>query len=195
MSVDRVEAVRGGLRVSATMEDGSPAVSIWLDGDCEHREVGRGIATSTRFVWTLSADEVGAALGCGLRVRADGLRDEDGNRVHRIASVPVAVTVYMPRNPYGVRMVGRVAGPRASTIILRGAPQGARILARGGVVDGVVDEGARRTRHYDVPNVALARTVLAREPLELWGVADTSIDMDVSIAVGGTELESEDDEG
>lgn len=193
MSVDRVEAVRGGLRVSASMEDGSPAVSLWLDGDCEHREVGRGIATSARFVWTLSAGEVGQALGCGLSVRADGLRDDDGNHVHRVASLPVNLSFYLERNRYGVRMAGRVAGPRESTIILRGAPRGARILARGGAVDGIVDEGAKRTQHYDVPNEALARTVLARESLEIWGVADTSIDLDVSISVGGMDLESEDD--
>jgi hypothetical protein len=91
LSVDYVDILHGALRVSATMVDGSADLSVSLGAGCEPREVGGGIATPSRFVWTFSADELADALSCGFLVRA--ISATATRRVTKTASLPVAVEV------------------------------------------------------------------------------------------------------
>jgi hypothetical protein len=91
LSVDHVDVAHGALRIRATMTDGSPDVSIRLGGDCEAREVGRGVATRQAFTWSLDEEELTDAFRCSLVVRARG-RSEQGYVVAK-AALEVSLTV------------------------------------------------------------------------------------------------------
>jgi hypothetical protein len=87
LSVDRVDVVHGALRVAATMAEGSAELSIWLGEGCDPREVGRGMATPSKFVWMFGARELAASLRCGLVVLARATTVT--GRVRKVAPVPV----------------------------------------------------------------------------------------------------------
>jgi hypothetical protein len=89
VTVDSVDVVHGGLRIDATMLDGSADVSVRLGGECEPREVGGGTSTLSRFVWSLGDRDVADAIGCGLVVCA---RTRDGSDyVNKVARLEVEI--------------------------------------------------------------------------------------------------------
>lgn len=118
IEVDGVTSFRGGVRLTATMVDGSADVSIVLADSCheEHEghgahagaaggedgarpagdlpevPIGRGFATRSRVVWSFTADELAVAYKCDLFVRAHGVDPELG-RVRRTAKLEVMLGV------------------------------------------------------------------------------------------------------
>jgi hypothetical protein len=91
LSVSSADIVHGGLRVTATMQEGSADLAIVLGSDCEHREVGGGITTASAFTWILGPDDLAAALRCNLLAIAH-TRDATGRHM-KTASLPVDAEV------------------------------------------------------------------------------------------------------
>lgn len=188
LTVDDLDVRHGGLRIEATMLDGSADVSMWLGPTCESREVGRGIATRSGFAWSLSSDEVASALWCNLVVRAHGI-DDDGNRVVKVASLDVSISL-VPDSVELVRLL-RLETDGTDTKMTFAAPSRVRRLHIGGTVIGAEPEEELGPRglfisSFAVGNDDLARSMLHRRHISVLGehflatVSVGSMTLDVS---------------
>jgi len=189
ITVDSVDLVHGALRLQATMGDGAAEVSVLLGGDCERVAVGGGLSTMSSLVWTLGENELAAAIGCGLVVRAR-VR-EGGYDVNRIAELALAVdlvvtedvaedaprlsSVSQSENGFVVRFTCVGGGARLTT--------GGSVLSIGAVehTDEVADSDDAGS--FAVPSIDFARSILRQQMFEIDGAH-----FPVSLSVGGTEL-------
>lgn len=114
LSVSGADIVHGGLRVRATMQEGSADLAIVLGSDCEHREVGGGITTPSAFAWIFGPDDLAAALRCNLIVIAH-TRDATGPH-RKTASLPVDAEVVSLEDD-GVSDAGEVSAPVAEMAV------------------------------------------------------------------------------
>lgn len=191
LSVDALDIRHGSLRIAASMLDGggSADVSMWLGEECETREVGHGIATRAGFAWSLSRDEVGRAIECGLVVKVRAI-DEEGQRVRRVAALSVSVQLEAD-GADRVRLF-RLESTGASTKMTFLGPANARHLHVAGTVIGVESEEKYSGRlprgaflsSFVVGNDDLARSMLARRHISLLGE-----DFLASITVGSLTLD------
>jgi len=192
LSVDALDIRHGTLRIEASMDDGSADVSMWLGEGCETREVGHGIATRSGFAWSLSRDEIAAAIECSLTVKVHGI-DDEGQHVRRVAQLPVSVAV----QPDGAELVRLRAqeSDGATTKLTFLAPSIASRLHVAGTIIGAesddLESDVKLPRgvflsSFVVDNDDLARSMLARSPLTLLGetflaaVTVGSVTLDVS---------------
>ncbi len=181
LTIDRIDVRHGALRISATMEDGSPDVSILLGPTCDSREVGHGIATRVTFTWNLTKDELARAIECSLVVKVRAV-DDDGRRIRRQAAVPVGV-ILVADEAVSPRFMGHEThGP--TTRLTFTTPTRATRIAVGGGIFGAEDDGddeaaGTYTAHFLVGNDDLAHAVLARRALTVQG---TPFPATVSIA-------------
>jgi hypothetical protein len=201
LSIESVTLRRGGVRLAATMTDGSADVSVWPGPSCRQREIGRGIATSTDLAWTLTAEEIAIGLECGLVVRAR-TRDDEGHRVVRVATLPVEVTLTTD-TPFARAQSVETHGSETRLTFLTTTP--AQHVHVGGVVVGAPARDrqseslggryvvyARRVSKrlhrsvFEVANDDLARAVVQERPI---GAAGASFD--VLVSIGGTALDLE----
>ena len=171
LNIDALDVRHGSLRIEASMLDGSADVSMWLGPTCEEREVGRGIATRSGFAWSLSGDDVARAISCNLVVKAHGV-DEDGNRVLKVASLDVGVSL-VPDGADLVRLL-RQETQAAETKMTFAAPSRARRLHIGGSVIGAEPEDEIGPRglfiaSFSVGNDDLARSMLHRRHVSVQG--------------------------
>lgn len=171
LSVDAIDVRHGSLRIEATMEDGSPDVSMWLGPACETREVGRGIASRSGFAWSLSRDEVARAIECSLVVRVRAI-DEDGRRLRRTATLDVG-TALVADTAENVRLFRQEPRGAATKMSFLAARRASRLHVAGTVIGAEADEYSPRRGYYvsafTVGNDDLARSVLGRKPLTLLG--------------------------
>lgn len=204
VSVDRVDRSHGGLRVTASMEDGSADVSMWLGRACDAREIGSGVATPSRFVWTLSIADVARAASCGLVVRARGPKTERG-RLVKVANVGLSLQV-SPFDDDTVLQRQASSGSSPTTMLeFTQVKRGATLLVGDDVLVGSIDaaeeddesaaiDSKRPTSSnvrtvFEVPNVDLATALVTARPLAIAG--DEAI---VTVSVGGTQIASDEDE-
>ena len=171
LTVDDLDVRHGSLRIEATMLDGSADVSMWLGPSCESREVGRGIATRSGFAWSLSSDDVARAIRCNLVVRAHGI-DDDGNRVVKVASLDVSISL-VPDSVELVRLLHQETDG-IGTKMTFAAPSRVRRLHIGGTVIGAEPEEAPGPRglfisSFAVGNDDLARSMLHRRHISVLG--------------------------
>ncbi len=175
LNVDALDVRHGSLRIEASMLDGSADVSVWLGPTCEEREVGRGIATRSGFAWSLSGDDVARAIACNLVVKAHGV-DEDGNRVLKIASLDVGVSL-VPDGADLVRVL-RQETEGKDTRMTFAMPSRARRLHIGGSVIGAEPEDEDEDEigprglfiaSFAVGNDDLARSMLHRRHVSVQG--------------------------
>ena len=207
LNVDDLDVRHGSLRIEASMLDGSADVSMWLGPTCEEREVGRGIATRSGFAWSLSGDDVARAIECNVVVKAHGV-DDDGNRVLKIASLDVGVSL-VPDGADLVRLL-RQQTEGKDTKMTFATPSRARRLHIGGSVIGAEPEDEIGPRgvflsSFAVGNDDLARSMLHRRHISVEGehfLATVSIGpltLDVSEPVvedpAPVEVASESEEG
>jgi hypothetical protein len=190
LTMESVQLVRGRMRFTASMDDGSPDVSVWLGKNCEAREIGRGIATGTRVVWTLSADELGRAIECQLTLKARGFRGDEA-RVRKVAELPVHVSIglveYDDDSPPRLRSQTTEGGITRFLFVDTSAAATLRVgnfVVGREFVDDVDPE--RRPARFLVPNDALARAVLSRRTVSMRGAI-----YEPSLTVRGRELEFE----
>ncbi|CAN5924405.1 hypothetical protein BH11MYX4_BH11MYX4_19900 [soil metagenome] len=171
LNVDDLDVRHGSLRIEASMLDGSADVSMWLGPSCAEREVGRGIATRAGFAWSLSGDDVARAIQCNLVVKAHGV-DEDGNRVLKVASLDVSVSL-VPDGADLVRLLRQqTEGPDTKRTFAM--PIRARRLHIGGSVIGAEPEDEIGPRglfisSFAVGNDDLARSMLHRRHVSVQG--------------------------
>jgi hypothetical protein len=174
LRVDALDVRHGGLRILASMNDGSADVSMWLGESCEKREVGRGIATRSGFAWTLSRDEIARAIECNLVVRVHAV-DDEGRRVRRTAELGVSVALQADGTDL-VRLIRQESdGPSTKMTFI--APMNASRLHVAGTVIGAQTDEEFRGRLprgafasiFVVGNDDLARSMLGRRRLTLLG--------------------------
>lgn len=171
LNVDALDVRHGSLRIEASMLDGSADVSMWLGPTCEEHEVGHGIATRSGFAWSLSGDDVARAISCNLVVKVRGF-DEDGNRVLKIASLDVGVSL-VPDGGELVQLL-RQETDGADTKMTFAAPSRVRRLHIGGSVIGAEPEEEIGPRglflaSFAVGNDDLARSMLHRRHVSVQG--------------------------
>jgi hypothetical protein len=173
LTVDALDVRHGGLRIEASMKDGSADVSMWLGESCEAREVGRGIATRSGFAWSLSRDEIARAIECNLVVKVRAV-NADGRRVRRTAELPVSVSLESD----GAELVRlfRQESEGSSTKLTFLGNANARRLHVAGTVIGVEAEAYRGrlprgayASTFVVGNDDLARSMLGRRHVSLLG--------------------------
>ena len=222
VSVDRVDRSHGGVRVTASMEDGSADVSMWLGRACEAREVGSGFATPSHFVWTLSVRDVARAASCGLVVRARGPLTPRG-RVVKVGNVGLSLQV----SPFDADTVlqSQASNASSSTTMLEFTQvrRGATLLVGDDVLVGSIDGGDddqesgnggnggnggnSGTRESDGPVDRAKRTSsnvrttfevpnvdLATALVTARPLAIAGDEAVVTVSVGGTQISSDDDE-
>jgi hypothetical protein len=191
LSVDSVDVVHGALRIAATMVGGSADVSVRLGGECEHRDVGGGLATPSALVWSFGDGDVAEAIGCGLVVRAHA-RD-GGRKVDRVAELAVQVDV-------GTGESGDEDAPTLQSIMtatesgirlaFASVSRSARLTTAGSVLTRLAPEddteSADDGASFDVSRLDFARSVLRRQPLLIDGAP-----FPPTLSVGGTALEDE----
>lgn len=74
-SIEEVEITRGEVRIGGAVEVDPEARELEIvGGGCPTRSLGGGLWTRNRLVWRLSADDVGAALGCSSRLGVQAKR-------------------------------------------------------------------------------------------------------------------------
>ncbi len=186
-----MDIVHGALRISATMADGAADVSVRLDGDCEHHDVGGGISTRAALVWSLGEEEVAEAMQCGLQVRARGR--EDGRRVVRVATVGASADL-------GLAEVESTEGPQAQSIVVgengvrigfTQVSQGARLVTVDGAIeaDPPDDDGGGAEdspASFTISRLDFARAVLREREVRLDGSGFVP-----SIAFGGSVAQAD----
>jgi hypothetical protein len=190
LTMESVQLVRGRMRFTASMDEGSPDVSVWLGPRCEAREIGRGIATGTRVVWTLSADELGRALECQLTLKARGFRGEEA-RVRKVAELPVRIGMNMVEydEDSPPRLRSQTTEGAITRFLFVDTPAAATLRVGNFVVGReFVDDLdlERRQARFLVPNDALARAVLSRRIISLRGAI-----YEPSLTIRGCDLEPE----
>jgi hypothetical protein len=182
--------VHGALRIVATMVDGSADVSVRLGGDCEHRDVGGGLATPSALVWSFGDGDLAEAIGCGLVVRAHARGG--GRRVDRVAELTMEVDVGTGESGDGnaPTLQSVTASDGVIRLAFASASRSARLTTAGSVLVRLApedhtepeDNGAR----FDVSRIDFARSVLRRQPLLIDGTP-----FPPTLSVGGTSLEEE----
>ena len=200
LSIESVTLRRGGVRLAATMTDGSADVSVWPGPSCRQREIGRGIATSTDLAWTLTAEEIAVGLECGLVVRAR-TRDDEGRRVVRVATLPVAASLESDEPGARASVEGTHGAETRITFLTQvparrihvgGLVVGADAAERPGVTTGRLVMYRRRTTirlhrsTFEVGNDDLARAVVQQRPIGVGGAS-----FEVLVSIGGTMLDLE----
>ena len=192
LSVDALDIRHGTLRIEASMDDGSADVSMWLGEGCDAREVGHGIATRSGFAWSLSRDEIAAAIECSLTVKVHGI-DDEGQHVRRVAQLPVSVAV-QPDAAEFVRLRAQESEGATTKLTFFAPSVASRLHVAGTIIgaenddveiDGKIPRGVFVSA-FVVDNDDLARSMLARSPLTLLGetflatVTVGSVTLDVS---------------
>jgi hypothetical protein len=147
------------------MGEGSPEISVWLPPECGGLEIGRGVATRRTFVWTLSTDELGHALHCGLVVRAAKVHTDHG-------------------------LVRKVATLAVSPDISTDAPIRAFIY-QGERVEMHARRGDKRIV-YALAYPDLARLVVLQRPAFVSAAGAPPVLVMATLSVGGVEIESPD---
>jgi hypothetical protein len=188
LTVDAVELQHGTLRIDASMEDGSPDVTVSLGPGCDGREVGGGFAGRDAFVWHLSSDEIADAVSCDLVVRVHA-RGDDGRPVCKVATLPVALAVLAAEEDAAVRLVTSEASGATTKLTFRSRVAASRLHV-GNVLLGAedddepdVDEG--RTSSFLVANDDLARAMIVGRPLTLLGAS-----FQATVSVGNVTLDA-----
>lgn len=210
LEVNRVEATRGALRMTATMREGSPDVSVQLgEGEgCEEAEVGRGLATRVKIVWTFTSDEFARAMQCGLVVRARNVQD-GRTRVHKKSTLGVSPSVWLDEAPEDVTLKSSAIDQNRMSIVVESPARTARLFAGNEVVEGEEveqeqeqeqtqgDRGRRsaperveplRARRFDVSLEALARAIVSTRPMRLWSRGAEPASLTASVRIGDAEL-------
>ena len=187
LRVETVQVSQGRLRITATMHEGSPDVSMWLAPPCEEREIGRGIATDARFVWTLTSDELARALECSLKVRARGIRGE-GVRLRKVAELPVELSVGGADEDDAPRMQSHSTEGALTNMVFANTQAFAPLHVGHVIVGREFDpsDDDDHTARFLVPTDGLARAVLARWPLSLQSSRYLA-----EVTVGGVNLEAD----
>ncbi len=199
MTVDSLDIVHGALRLTATMVDGAADVSVRTGGDCEHREIGGGISTLSRLVWSFGDKDLAAVLGCGLTVRA---RVQDGaGVVNKVAELGLVADIAAADNGgEGTPLVQSVATSEAGVVAVfapvtpgtRLATGDSLLVAESALSDDAVSEdgksaGAEKdaipTSRFTVPALDFVRSVLRGRPLTLDGSSFVT-----SLSVGSTSI-------
>lgn len=176
LSVDALDVRHGSLRIEGSMldGDGSADVSMWLGESCEQHEVGRGIATRAGFAWSLSREEVARAIECSLVVKVRAV-DEEGNRVRRVATLPVSVQLE-PDGAESVRLLRQASTGATTTMTFLGPAKASRLHVAGTIIGveteeehfGKLPRGAF-VSSFVVGNDDLAGSMLARRRLSVLG--------------------------
>jgi len=173
LTIDNLDVRHGSLRIEATMLEGSADVSMWLGPACEAQEVGRGIATPAGFSWSLSVDDVGRAIPCGLVVKAHGMTEE-GLRVVKTASIDVSVSL-VPDGAEVVRLYTQETTGEETTLAFATPGRATRLHVGGSVIGAEVEEEETMTAEglsvstFAVSNADLARSVLHRSHVSVLG--------------------------
>ncbi|CAN5874545.1 hypothetical protein BH11MYX4_BH11MYX4_39130 [soil metagenome] len=173
LTVDNLDVRHGSLRIEATMLDGSADVSMWLGPACEAQEVGRGIATRAGFSWSLSVDDLGRAIRCGLVVRAHGMTDE-GSRVVKTASLDVSVSL-VADGAEAARLHTQETTGEETTLAFATPGRATRLHVGGSVIGAEPEEEETMTAEglfvstFAVSNADLARSVLHRRHVSVLG--------------------------
>ncbi|MBX3192397.1 MAG: hypothetical protein KF819_35730 [Labilithrix sp.] len=173
LSIDDVDVRHGAVRIAATMDEGSPDVSMWLGSACEEREVGHGIATHASFTWHLTREELGRAIACNLVVRVRA-RGDDGARVRKVATVDVGVSFTAEDPDESPDLREQTTGSETTRLAFRAPKRATRLHAAGEVIGAEPDDDddappGFHDSAFEVPNDALARSVIARRPLVVLG--------------------------
>jgi hypothetical protein len=173
LTVDALDVRHGGLRVEASMVEGSADVAMWLGPSCETREVGRGIATRRGFAWTLSADEMARAIECSLTVRVRTI-DDDGARVRKVAKLPVSVAL-VPDAVESARLASQEARGPSTKLNFLTRSRARRLHVGNTLIGAELEETSEPTRRglyasaFVVGNDDLARSMLGRRRLSILG--------------------------
>lgn len=195
IDVDSVAVRHGALKITASIEDGSPDVSLWVGPRCDKREIGHGIATRTGFVWRLGGDDLARALACDVTVRVRVTLD-DGGHALRVRTLPVSSSLFVEDGD-GVRVAHQETGPLATRLGFVTTSRATR-LSVGGVLVGAddTDDDAKETERnedryrsrFEVSNDDLARVILSRRRVVLLGATLATV-----VTVGRTSLDLADD--
>jgi hypothetical protein len=194
LSVDALDVRHGSLRIEGSMLDGegSADVSMWLGESCEPREVGRGIATRSGFAWSLSREEVGRAIECSLVVKVRAV-DEEGQRVRRVAMLPVSVQLEAD-GADAVRLFGQESTGASTKMTFLGPARATRLHVAGTIIGVETEEEHFRklprgafVSSFVVGNDDLARSMLSRRHLSVLGE-----DFLATITVGSMTLDVSD---
>lgn len=186
---------RGSITLAATMENGSADVSVWLaHGDgCDEREIGRGFATRSSFVWRFDAKEIARAHECNVVVKARG-RDDEGRRVVRTSEVIVSITLTSEDEERASLPKQEIQGD-VSRLTFRSLDAARRLHANGVVIgaedddEDVIVVGPGSLSTFEVPNLDLARAVLGRRTFTYARVPFVA-----SLVMGNLTLEPEEAE-
>jgi len=138
VEITAVQIRHGSLRIEATMNDGSPDVSVWTGGSCAPREIGQGISTRTGFAWSLSSSDLALALDCGLVVHAHAIDPELG-RVCKVA--PLDANLALSGGSRALRHVSTTILGGSRRLGFRGVRSAERLHVGGTVIgaEPVVD--------------------------------------------------------
>jgi len=192
LTVDALVVRHGELRMSATMDDGSPDVAVLLAPPCEPTEIGHGIATRSGFVWSLGVTDLARALECQIVVKVT-VENERGSLVRKSASVPVSSLLVTTTERDDVQVVSLETSGATSKLTFRTSER-VRRLHVGNVLIGADDEDdeddddAPFRSSFAVDNDVLARAILSRRRLVVAGVELATI-----AAVGQAALDLADD--
>jgi hypothetical protein len=173
LTVDALDVRHGGLRIEASMVDGSADVAMWLGPSCEAREVGRGIATRTGFAWSLSSDEMARAIECSLTVRVRTI-DEAGARVRKVATLAVSVQL-VPDAVESARLAHQEARGASTRLQFLTRSRARRLHVGNTLIGAEAEETTEPTKRgfyasaFVVGNDDLARSMLGRRRLSILG--------------------------
>jgi hypothetical protein len=196
LTVETLERSHGALRMTASMREASPDVAFTLGGSCDPDEVGRGLATRVRVVWTFTAEEMERVLECGMDVKARFVQDGP-RRVHKKTTLALTPSVAIEDGPDEVRMQSAAATAGQMHVVFKGPMASARLFAVDAALDALPaspdDEHHLTSARFEIPRASVVRAVLSGRTMQLWTPGAEPAEVRATVQIGDVVLGAEED--